>query len=65
MDVAIVFIIYEEVVKVLNMVWKTDWNGQRGATQAGAMEQAIHIVNWATSQTSLLEILLVGSNIYL
>ncbi|CAM9283360.1 unnamed protein product, partial [Lampetra planeri] len=24
MDVAIVFIIYEEVVKVLNMVWKTD-----------------------------------------
>lgn len=25
LDVAIVFIIYEEVVKVLNMVWKTDW----------------------------------------
>lgn len=24
LDVAIVFIIYEEVVKVLNMVWKTD-----------------------------------------
>jgi hypothetical protein len=24
MDVAIVFIIYEEVVKVLNKVWKTD-----------------------------------------
>lgn len=25
LDVAIVFIIYEEVVKVLNVVWKTDW----------------------------------------
>lgn len=25
LDVAIVFIIYEEVVKVLNKVWKTDW----------------------------------------
>lgn len=25
LDVAIVFIIYEEVVKVLNTVWKTDW----------------------------------------
>lgn len=24
LDVAIVFIIYEEVVKVLNMVWKTE-----------------------------------------
>lgn len=24
LDVAIVFIIYEEVVKVLNVVWKTD-----------------------------------------
>lgn len=25
LDVAIVFIIYEEVVKVLNVVWKTEW----------------------------------------
>lgn len=25
LDVAIVFIIYEEVVKVLNAAWKTDW----------------------------------------
>lgn len=24
LDVAIVFVIYEEVVKALNMVWKTD-----------------------------------------
>lgn len=29
LDVAIVFIIYEEVVKALNMVWKTDWAAGR------------------------------------
>lgn len=29
LDVAIVFIIYEEVVKVLNIVWKTDWAERR------------------------------------
>lgn len=29
LDVAIVFIIYEEVVKVLNKVWKTEWGGGR------------------------------------
>lgn len=28
LDVAIVFIIYEEVVKVLNKVWKTEWGGR-------------------------------------
>lgn len=31
LDVAIVFIIYEEVVKVLNVVWKTDWAAVRAA----------------------------------
>lgn len=31
LDVAIVFIIYEEVVKVLNVVWKTDWAAGRAA----------------------------------
>lgn len=65
MDVAIVFIIYEEVVKVLNVVWKTDWNGHRGATQTGVLGQAIRIINQAKSQTSVLLILLLGSNIYL
>lgn len=54
MDVAIVFIIYEEVVKVLNVVWKTDWNGHRGATQTGVLGQAIRIINQAKSQTSVL-----------
>lgn len=28
LDVAIVFIIYEEVVKALNKVWKTEWGGR-------------------------------------
>lgn len=45
MDVAIVFIIYEEVVKVLNVVWKTDWSGLPGATQAGVLRRATHIIN--------------------
>lgn len=31
LDVAIVFIIYEEVVKVLNVVWKTDWAAGKAA----------------------------------
>ena len=51
MDVAIVFIIYEEVVKVLNVVWKTDWDGRRGATRAGAFGQATNIINQAESRT--------------
>lgn len=51
MDVAIVFIIYEEVVKVLNVVWKTDWDGHLGATRAGVFRQAANIINQAESRT--------------
>ena len=51
MDVAIVFIIYEEVVKVLNVIWKTDWDGHRSATRAGEFGQATNIINQAESRT--------------
>lgn len=36
LDVAIVFIIYEEVVKVLNTVWKTDWAAGRTESAAAS-----------------------------
>lgn len=58
MDVAIVFIIYEEVVKVLNVVWKTEWREHPGAAQTEVPGREIYTNDFPAP-------LLLGSNLYL